>query len=71
MLDIAGGIVIAAVALGALALGVGLVLPTGDRAAFVGLGVRFSGCLLVLLAAAFMFWLVLGRPGYVPLFSNH
>jgi hypothetical protein len=71
MLDIAGGIVIAAFALGVLSVGVHLLLPDGDRASFVGLGVRLSGFLLVLVAVAFIFWLVLVRPGYVQLFSNH
>jgi hypothetical protein len=71
MLDIAGGIVIAAFALGVLSVGVHLLLPSDDRGLLVGGGVRFGGLLLVVVAAAFMFWLVLIRPGYVQLFSNH
>ena len=71
MLDIAGDIVIAAVALGVLSLGIQLLLPNRDRGSFVGRGVRFAGFLLVLASAAFMFWLVLVRSGYVQLFSDH
>ena len=69
MLDMAGGIIIATLALGIFGLGVYLSLLIGGKAQFVGIGVRVTGILLAATGGAFMFWLVLIRTSYVHLYA--
>ena len=71
MLDVAGGIIIASLALGIFGLGVHLSLSIDDRVQFTGIGVRVTGVLLAAVGGAFMFWLILVRTGSIHLVSAY
>lgn len=58
MLVLAGGIILALMAVGAFGLGIRLMSSTGETAAFVGLGIKLCGFCLAAAAGFLILWLL-------------